>query len=195
MSITKNQLDAINSGALSKIGQNAEDPSFKPTNLLEEILIGVATKITDELKKDIERKGLVSTRNLVDSINAERTYKVADGVTAEIVAADYWPQVDQGQKPGTIVSIKSLEEWAANKRQMRQELGLNTKEQVKSFAVVVARKIKQKGTIKRFGYKGANFVRDVLNPTTINAIAQHLGEALGQRIAISVKMVEGTPQE
>jgi hypothetical protein len=195
VSITKNQLDAINSGALSKIGQNAEDPSFKPTNLLEEILIGVATKITDELKKDIERKGLVSTRNLVDSINAERTYKVADGVTAEIVAADYWPQVDQGQKPGTIVSIKSLEEWAANKRQMRQELGLNTKEQVKSFAVVVARKIKQKGTIKRFGYKGANFVRDVLNPTTINAIAQHLGEALGQRIAISVKMVEGTPQE
>jgi len=80
VSITKNQLDAINSGALSKIGQNAEDPSFKPTNLLEEILIGVATKITDELKKDIERKGLVSTRNLVDSINAERTYKVADGV-------------------------------------------------------------------------------------------------------------------
>ena len=194
MSITKNQLDAINSGALSKIGQNAEDPSFKATNLLEEILIGVATKITDELKKDIERKGLVSTRNLVDSINAERTYKVADGVTAEIVAADYWPQVDQGQKPGTIVSIKSLEEWVANKRQMRIELGLNTKEQVKSFAVVVARKIKQKGTIKRFGYKGANFVRDVLNPTTINAIAQHLGEALGQRIAISVKMAEGTPQ-
>lgn len=194
MSITKNQLDAINSGALSKIGQNAEDPSFKATNLLEEILIGVATKITDELKKDIERKGLVSTRNLVDSINAERTYKVADGVTAEIVAADYWPQVDQGQKPGTIVSIQSLEEWVANKRQMRIELGLNTKEQVKSFAVVVARKIKQKGTIKRFGYKGANFVRDVLNPTTINAIAQHLGEALGQRIAISVKMAEGTPQ-
>lgn len=194
MSITKNQLDAINSGALAKIGQNAEDPSFKATNLLEEILIGVATKITDELKKDIERKGLVSTRNLVDSINAERTYKVADGVTAEIVAADYWPQVDQGQKPGTIVSIKSLEEWAANKRQMRQELGLNTKEQVKSFAVVVARKIKQKGTIKRFGYKGADFVADVLNPTTINAIAQHLGDALGQRIAISVKMVEGTPQ-
>jgi len=194
VSITKNQLDAINSGALSKIGQNAEDPSFKPTNLLEEILIGVATKITDELKKDIERKGLVSTRNLVDSINAERTYKVADGVTAEIVAADYWPQVDQGQKPGTIVSIQSLEEWVANKRQMRIELGLNTKEQVKSFAVVVARKIKQKGTIKRFGYKGANFVRDVLNPTTINAIAQHLGDALGQRIAISVKMVEGTPQ-
>jgi len=194
VSITKNQLDAINSGALSKIGQNAEDPSFKPTNLLEEILIGVATKITDELKKDIERKGLVSTRNLVDSINAERTYKVADGVTAEIVAADYWPQVDQGQKPGTIVSIQSLEEWVANKRQMRIELGLNTKEQVKSFAVVVARKIKQKGTIKRFGYKGANFVRDVLNPTTINAIAQHLGDALGQRIAISVKMAEGTPQ-
>lgn len=194
MGITKNQLDAINSGALSKIGQNAEDPSFKATNLLEEILIGVATKITDELKKDIERKGLVSTRNLVDSINAERTYKVADGVTAEIVAADYWPQVDQGQKPGTIVSIQSLEEWVANKRQMRIELGLNTKEQVKSFAVVVARKIKQKGTIKRFGYKGANFVRDVLNPTTINAIAQHLGDALGQRIAISVKMAEGTPQ-
>ena len=82
----------------------------------------------------------------------------------------------------------------ANKRQMRQELGLNTKEQVKSFAVVVARKIKQKGTIKRFGYKGANFVADVLNKQSVDAIAQHLGEAFGQRIAISVKMAEGTPQ-
>lgn len=194
MGITKNQLNAINSGALSKIGQNAEDPSFKATNLLEEILLGVAKELTDALREDLFKKDLKSTGNLIQSINASNVYKVADGVTAEISAASYWPEVDQGQKPGTIVSIKSLEEWVANKRQMRQELGLNTKEQVKSFAVVVARKIKQKGTIKRFGYKGANFVRDVLNQQSINAIAEHLGEAFGQRIAISVKMAEGTPQ-
>ena len=194
MSITKNQLNAINSGALAKIGQNAEDPSFKATNLLEEILLGVAKELTDALREDILKKDLKSTGNLIQSINASNIYKVADGVTAEISAASYWSEVDQGQKPGTIVSIKSLEEWVANKRQMRQELGLNTNKQVKSFAVVVARKIKEKGTIKRFGYKGANFVRDVLNQQSINAIAEHLGEALGQRIAISVKMAEGTPQ-
>lgn len=205
MGITKNQLDAINSGALSKIGQNAEDPSFKATNLLEEILIGVAEKLTDALREDILKKNVKASGNLIQSFDASNVYKVADGVTAEIRAADYWYYVDQGRgatkkghTPGTLFLWERIDDWLGRKGiatppDFKKE-GDSVDDARENFARVIAKKIHRKGTIKRFGYKGANFVADVLNQQSINAIAEHLGEAFGQRIAISVKMAEGTPQ-
>lgn len=205
MSITKNQLNAINSGALAKIGQNAEDPSFKPTNLLEEILLGVAEKLTDALREDILKKNVKASGNLIQSFDASNVYKVADGVTAEIRAADYWYYVDQGRgttkkghTPGTLFLWERIDDWLGRKGiatppDFKKE-GDSVDDARENFARVIAKKIHRKGTIKRFGYKGANFVADVLNQQSINAIAEHLGEAFGQRIAISVKMAEGTPQ-
>ncbi len=205
MGITKNQLNAINSGALSKIGQNAEDPSFKATNLLEEILLGVAEKLTDALREDILKKNVKASGNLIQSFDASNVYKIADGVTAEIRAADYWYYVDQGRgatkkgHQGGLFLWQSIQDWLLQKGiatppDFKKE-GDSVDDARENFARVIAKKIHRKGTIKRFGYKGANFVRDVLNQQSINAIAEHLGEALGQRIAISVKMAEGTPQE
>jgi len=205
VSITKNQLDAINSGALSKIGQNAEDPSFKATNLLEEMLLGVAQKLTDAIVADIVKKKATASGNLIQSFDASNVYKIADGVTAEIRAADYWYYVDQGRgatkkgHQGGLFLWQSIQDWLLQKGiatppDFKQE-GDSVEQARENFARVIAKKIHRKGTIKRFGYKGANFVADVLNKQSVDAIAQHLGEALGQRIAISVKMVEGTPQE
>ena len=205
MGITKNQLNAINSGALAKIGQNAEDPSFKATNLLEEILLGVAEKLTDALREDILKKNVKASGNLIQSFDASNVYKVADGVTAEIRAADYWYYVDQGRgatkkghTPGTLFLWERIDDWLGRKGiatppDFKKE-GDSVDDARENFARVIAKKIHRKGTIKRFGYKGANFVADVLNQQSINAIAEHLGEAFGQRIAISVKMAEGTPQ-
>lgn len=204
MGITKNQLDAINSGALAKIGQNAEDPSFKATNLLEEILLGVAKELTDALREDILKKKVKASGNLIQSFDASNVYKVADGVTAEIRAADYWYYVDQGRgatkkgHQGGLFLWQRIDEWLLQKGiatppDFKKE-GDSVDDARENFARVIAKKIHRKGTIKRFGYKGANFVSDVLNQQSINVIAEHLGEALGQRIAISVKMAEGTPQ-
>lgn len=205
MGITKNQLDAINSGALSKIGQNAEDPSFKATNLLEEILLGVAEKLTDALREDILKKNVKASGNLIQSFDASNVYKIADGVTAEIRAADYWYYVDQGRgatkkghTPGTLFLWERIDDWLGRKGiatppDFKKE-GDSVDDARENFARAIAKKIHRKGTIKRFGYKGANFVADVLNKQSVDAIAQHLGEAFGQRIAISVKMAEGTPQ-
>lgn len=204
MGITKNQLNAINSGALAKIGQNAEDPSFKATNLLEEILLGVAQELTDALREDILKKNVKASGNLIQSFDASNVYKVADGVTAEIRAADYWYYVDQGRgatkkgHQGGLFLWQRIDEWLLQKGiatppDFKKE-GDSVDDARENFARVIAKKIHRKGTIKRFGYKGANFVADVLNQQSINAIAEHLGEAFGQRIAISVKMAEGTPQ-
>ena len=204
MSITKNQLDAINSGALSKIGQNAEDSSFKPTNLLEEMLAGVAQKLTDEIVADIVKKKATASGNLIQSFDASNVYNIADGVTAEIRAADYWYYVEQGRgatkkgHQGGLFLWQSIQDWLLQKGiatppDFKKE-GDSVEQARENFARVIAKKIHRKGTIKRFGYKGANFVADVLNKQSVDAIAQHLGEALGQRIAISVKMAEATPQ-
>ena len=204
MSITKNQLDAINSGALSKIGQNAEDPSFKATNLLEEMLLGVAQKLTDAIVADIVKKKATASGNLIQSFDASNVYKVGNGVTAEIRAADYWYYVDQGRgktKNGHKNGLylwQHIQDWLLQKGiatppDFKKE-GKGVEQARENFARAIAKKIHAKGTIKRFGYKGADFIADVLNKQSVDAIAQHLGEALGQRIAISVKMVEGTPQ-
>jgi hypothetical protein len=54
------------------------------------------------------------------------------------------------------------------------------------MAIAIAKKIHSRGTIKRFGYKGGNFIGDVLTPANIDAIAQHLGDALGKPITAYV---------
>jgi hypothetical protein len=197
VSISKAQLDAINRGALANIGKNANDPDLKSGSLLDDLLIGVAQKLTDELRNKLTEKELVATKNLRSSIDLSDTIKIANGVAVDIRMADYWENVDKGQKPGTIVSVKSLEEWinakASVKKSVRPRPGQSMQEAVTSFAVAIAAKIKEKGTIKRFGYKGANFVQEVLSPQNIDAIAQHLSDAFGQRILISVKLEERKP--
>lgn len=197
MSISKAQLDAINRGALANLGKNANDPDLKSGSLLDDLLIGVAQKLTDELRNKLTEKDLVATKNLRSSIDLSDTIKIANGVAVDIRMADYWENVDKGQKPGTIVSVKSLEEWinakASVKKSVRPRPGQTMQEAVTSFAVAIAAKIKEKGTIKRFGYKGANFVQEVLSPQNIDAIAQHLSDAFGQRILISVKLEERKP--
>jgi hypothetical protein len=197
VSISKAQLDAINRGALANIGKNANDPDLKSGSLLDDLLIGVAQKITDELRNKLTEKELVATKNLRSSIDLSDTIKIANGVAVDIRMADYWENVDKGQKPGTIVEVKSLEEWinakASVKKSVRPRPGQTMQEAITNFATAIAAKIKEKGTIKRFGYKGANFVQEVLSPQNIDAIAQHLSDAFGQRILISVKLEERKP--
>lgn len=195
MSISKAQLDAINSGVLKSLGKDANDPDLKSGSLLDDLLIGVADRLTKELYDKLTAKELVASQNLRQSIDASEVFKISNGVGVNIKMADYWENVDKGQKPGTIVSVKSLEEWinakAKVKSSVRPRPGQSMQDAITNFATAIAAKIKEKGTIKRFGYKGANFIEEVLSPQNIDAIAQHLSDAFGQRIILSVKIEEG----
>jgi hypothetical protein len=197
VSISKAQLDAINRGALANIGKNANDPDLKAGSLLDELLIGVATKLTKELYDKLTEKQTVATKNLRQSIDASGVYKISNGVALDIKMADYWPFVDKGRRKGKRPPVIALEEWIRNKASVKQSVkpkdGQSIDDAIKSFAIAISRKIGSKGTIKRFGYKGANFIEEVLSPQNIDAIAQHLSDAFGQRILISVKMEEVTP--
>lgn len=197
MSISKAQLDAINRGALANLGKNANDPDLKSGSLLDDLLIGVASRLTEELRNKLTEKGTVATKDLRSSIDASEVFQISNGVGVNIKMADYWPFVESGRRRGLPPPIMALEQWINAKEEVKKDVkpkdGQSMDDAIKSFAIAISRKIASKGTIKRFGYKGANFIEEVLNPENIDTIAQHLSDAFGQRILISVKLEERKP--
>jgi len=187
VNITKAQLDAINKGLLDKFGI-ADSPM--PNSLLADLVLGVAQRLVDALRQDITEKKLVATKNLRSSVNIGDFQKNANGVTVPIEMANYYLWADQGRRKGKRPPIASIEEWISAKgiqvRKSKEQSSQSVLEARKSMALAIAKKIASKGTIKRFGYKGGNFIGDVLTPANIDAIAQHLGDALGKPITAYV---------
>ena len=193
MNITKAQLDAINKGLLDKFGI-ADSPM--PNSLLADLVIGVAQRLVDALKEDMRQKKLKATGNLIGETKVVDFQETPNGVTVPIEMASYYLWADQGRgrtrqgNNGGKFLWQSIEEWITAKgipvRKSRQESGQSVLEARKSMAVAIAKKIHSRGTIKRFGYKGGNFIGDVLTPANIDAIAQHLGDALGKPITAYV---------
>lgn len=192
MSISKSQLDALNRGLLDKFGKASNDPTLNEGGLMGEILQNVAQRLIEELRKDIEEKKLTGTRNLTQSIDSSRAVEVADGVSVTIDMNKYWPYVEDGRGKGNRPPIASIEEWISAKgiqvRQSAKESTQSVLERRRSLAYAIASKIAKRGTIKRFGYKGGNFIKDVLTPDNIDIIAQHLSEMAGKKIELYVSV-------
>lgn len=190
MSISKSQLDALNRGLLDRFGKQANDPTLNEGGLLGEILQNVATTLNDALRKELTEKQAVATKQLRSSIDSTKAVPIADGVSVSIVMNDYHPYVEEGRKKGKRPPIASIEEWITAKgiqvRQSKEQSTQSVLEARRSLAYAIASKIAKRGTIKRFGYKGANFIKDVLTPQNIEAIAQHLGEMYGRKIELFV---------
>ncbi len=190
MSISKSQLDALNRGLLDKFGKASNDPTLNEGGLMGEILQNVAQKLTDALREQLGEKGLVATKNLQSSVDPSNAVPISDGVSVSILMSDYYPYVEGGRKAGKRPPIASIEEWISAKgiqvRQSSQESTQSVLERRRSLAYAIASKIAKRGTIKRFGYKGGNFIKDVLTPDNIEAIAQHLSEMAGKKIELYV---------
>ncbi len=167
-----------------------------PNSLLADLVIGVAQRLVDALKDDMRQKKLKATGNLIGETKVLDFQETANGVTVPIEMASYYLWADQGRgrtrqgNNGGKFLWQSIEEWITAKgipvRKSKQESGQSVLEARKSMAIAIAKKIHSKGTIKRFGYKGGNFIGDVLTPANIDAIAQHLGDALGKPITAYV---------
>ena len=54
------------------------------------------------------------------------------------------------------------------------------------MAEAISRSIGKKGTIKRFGYKGSNYLSNVINPLSLQKLSSQLSEALGYQISIQL---------
>ena len=191
MSITKAQLDAINSGILDRLGiSQSEANAVMGGSVLGEALANTATAIIKELEKDIRAKKLTASKSLLQNIDPTNYVETANGVTLAITMVNYYQWVEDGRKRGRRPPIASIEEWITRKgiqvRKSKGESKQSVLERRRSMAIAIANKIAAKGTIKRFGYKGGNFIKDVLTPQTIEAIAGSIGDIIGRQVQVFV---------
>ena len=191
MSITKAQLDAINSGILDRLGiSQSEANAVMGGSVLGEALANTATAIIKELEKDIRAKKLTASKSLLQNIDPTNYVETANGVTLAITMVNYYQWVEDGRKRGRRPPIASIEEWITRKgiqvSKSKGESKQSVLERRRSMAIAIANKIAAKGTIKRFGYKGGDFIKDVLTPQTIEAIAGSIGDVIGRQVQVFV---------
>lgn len=157
-------------------------------SVLGDAMVGVAQVIIDKLKESARQKGVKATGNLIQSIRAYFPSVTPQGITVAIEMADYYQWVENGRGKGRRPPIASIEQWISAKgiqvRQSKGETKQSVLERRKSMAIAIANKIASKGTIKRFGYKGSNFIADVLTQQNIDTIAQKLSDITGLRISV-----------
>ena len=185
------ELDAL----LPRIGIDEATANMGGT-VLGDAMVFVAQVIIDKLKQSARDKKVKATNNLIQSIQADFPNVTPQGIELKISMADYWQWVENGRGPTKTTTAskptlaQSLEQWISAKgiqvRQSKGESKQTVLERRKSMAIAIARKIHSKGTIQRFGYKGSNFIADVLTQQNVDTIAQKLSDLTGLRLTAYV---------
>ena len=117
-----------------------------------EALNRVRQKITTEIKTQLDAKNLNATRRLRNSVSGT-VFASAKSISLNIYAAEYFDSVDKGTKPGKRPPYRKIYEWAKVKG-IQPMNSKNFNQMVKNIQEAIL----QSGTIKRFGYKGANIL-------------------------------------
>lgn len=187
-SISKRQLELLASGILDDLG-TVYSPSIFEGDTMEKVLQIVAQVITLALVESAREMDVVATHELIDSIDPTDSRTLGTGsVEVGITMPPHWRGANDGQPPGIRPKIKDIEEWISAKGiPVRQARGhsLKTVLQMRhQMAVAIANKIKKKGTIKRFGYKGSHFIERVMTPDNIAKIGELVAKLYGQKIDI-----------
>ena len=103
------------------------------------------------LRARMQEQDTIATGTGLNSIESAVSVNVLD-----ILGEDYLLRVDEGQDAGTVANIDDLIQWATAR-------GLAPAENIESFAAGVQQAIYKNGTIKRFGYQGANLLEYVID--------------------------------
>lgn len=188
MNISKADLARLDD-LLSRIGID-EATAGMGGSVLGDAMLDVAKVIIEKLKQSAMEKGVKATGNLIQSIKADFPSVTPQGITVAIEMADYYQWVESGRGKGRRPPIASIEQWISAKgiqvRQSKGESKQSVLDERKSMAIAIANKIASKGTIKRFGYKGSNFIADVLTQQNVDTIAQKLSDLTGLRLTAYV---------
>jgi hypothetical protein len=173
---------------VSKVGQDPVQLIIE--NQVEAIIFKFANDIVNDLKLSIEEKEINASGNLLSSIKPTTSQSGSNLFKLEIKMADYWEDVENGQKKGTIVPIEDLMSWITNKpikvRTSRRQSGASVLQARKSLAVMIQRAIVKNGTIKRFGYKGSKFLTSVVNDEAVRDLSNSISQEIGRTVAITV---------
>ena len=191
MSIEKSQLDALNRGLLDAIGE-AQSPDLDEGTVLERALQNIAKVLVEDLRNSATKKGVVATQTLRSSIAPTPSIQSTDAVEVSIVMDKQWRWAEYGRRKGKGPPIKAIEEWITAKgipiRIDKTQSGQSVLDARRSLAFKIARKIKSKGTIKRFRYKGSRFIASVMTKENVRKISEHLAEMAGKKIELYFKV-------
>lgn len=191
MDINKAQLRAIAEGVLDSLGSDPKNYSPDNHTLEEQVLLACANEVARLYRESLQAKGGTASRQLIQSIDASDTvYRTGNGISVAVVGESHWKYFEYGRKPGKRPPIASIEEWITAKgirvRNNRSESKQNVLQRRRSLAFAIAKKIGEKGTIRRFGYKGSDFVSEVLTPENITIISEVIAEQYGKKLSIFV---------
>lgn len=133
-----------------------KDAVLSSKKLIDDITIVWGQGAIDSIRKVMRKEGLFASGSLYQEIEPWKIKETADGIKVYLEMLEYWEQVDRGREKGkklTTQELKSLSDWVQIKG-----LPSKFKMPLKSVVFLISRSIYKKGTIKRYGYKGSNFI-------------------------------------
>lgn len=180
-----------------------------PANAIQEVLDSFGLDLANDLKDSLRKKDIVKgggqDTNLADSIKPYTTVK-GESVTLEVridaktkEGKYYWRYVDEGRSSGKRPPIQALEGWIKSRGidprvftgKIRTGKRKDTiKSEITQAAFVLSKAIGKKGTIKRFGYKGSNFVKPTIEDGRLDKLKEDLKYLISEGIKINIKYTE-----
>jgi uncharacterized short protein YbdD (DUF466 family) len=164
---------------------------------LEKILDKFAATFKEDLQAELLKKKVETNAGQDSRLGASIRYfyKTKAGSISLLVAMnDYWEYVDKGRGTGKMPPIAPIEAYLKKKgiRLIKKEgvkKPLSREKQIKQVAFAIAKTISKKGTIKRFGHKGANFYHPVLNDGRLIKLKQDILKETKKDLEIIIRDV------
>jgi hypothetical protein len=119
-----------------------------------EALNRIRKQLTTEIKNQIDSKKLNATGRLRNSVKGT-VFASSKSISLNIYAAEYFESVDKGTKPGNKPPYSKIAEWVYRKGLNPYNKKTSKLRMIKSIQEAIL----EKGTIERFGYKGADILK------------------------------------
>lgn len=165
---------------------------------LRTILVKHGGEIIKNLKRNLQDDEAIASRRLMQSISFNPIKVFGMKFQLEIVMEDYWKSVDEGTKPGFRPDVQKILRWMQHKKIVPKAAKVNLtkkygtrarkvyKDRRLALAERIANAIYRKGTIKRFGYKGSEFMSSYLDWTFEERLREDITQAIGKDIEVSI---------
>ena len=195
------KLTALQRQYLSRLGKAEVEQPTLTGDLLSDLVFGWAQYTTKRLEDSLLKSKMPgnptsgrASRGLLQSLAAVPTIKRGQDVIGRIQAEEHYQWVDGGRGPtkggGRGDVVANLKRWIADKGINVDDIPGDTRaEKNTTLAKAIARKIHAKG------YKGNKFFSKIINDETFNEFAEYLGQAMGQKIALSFSIMAKESKE
>lgn len=185
------KLTALQRQYLSRLGKAEVEQPTLTGDLLADLVLGWSKYTTERLKDSLLKSSMPgnptsgrASKGLLQSMAAVPTTRRGNEVIGKIQAEEHYQWVDGGRGPtkggGNGQVVANLKRWIADKGINVDSIPGDTRaEKNTTLAIAIARKIHAKG------YKGNKFFSKIINDATFEEFAEYLGQAMGQKIALS----------